>query len=986
MRFPIRPDQIFATVACCLLTQTMADAQEPTSPPRQAVIADFDQPFLFAYGTWQDKAKTTDGIAIIAGVTNQGGAGLNVSIDLTENENGSPAMRVRTGPNNQMQSVRLILVCESDYKPVWQFDLPPSDGQWHWITPRDGASLQAPNSTEEPVDGPMEVDRVVQWQITGDWAGNVAADIQIDQVAVVAATKSMLQERQRSSDQKSKQAEEKLQEQNRLLEQFSERTENSPRVVRTSMAAADVVAIEILAGKMSTCKHQAYRSEPDDTIVQRKDQNGDVVEYQLVRGGETIGSLIGNDRNWLVTWERVSGDPLLLFVADDPENFQIRIDGNPAFTPVRVSRKSRVNGWAQGSRELSLHHTLYLHLSEPISAGSTMNVAMGRLNTQKSEATLTFDPRTVRSESVHVHQIGFRTDDPVKRAFVSCWLGTGGPQKQPERFPFSIVDDATGRVAHRGTGECHFPSSKPEAMARSANFNGTDVARMDFSDFRTAGRYRVVVDGVGCSYPFTIGQDVWTSAWRSQLRGLYNNRSGIELGPPLTNFRKPRDMNPEDGYRVTRSTYRAVEAGNEAFEQLVAGDTGEPAPGWGGYHDAGDWNPRRVTHMRVTMAMLELFDQFPERLRTFDLNIPKDGDLPDMLAEAVFEFSCFRRLQLANGGVGMGLESRGDPRPMETSWHNSFPSYAYAPDYLSSWCYASVAARLSRLIEPFDAGRAADFLESGKRAMAFAELDFDRDEAAGLTKDRPSTWEATDYRNLAALELYRTTRDERYHDVFLENTVLTADQPELFRYGTAIQRDHAFHYARLPPGMGDDGIKTKAIAAIERLAVRGMEYASKNAFNVTSVDPWKPQFIGFYSTADAYDMTRAHALTGKLEYLIGAVQATQFQSGCNPNNLVYTTGVGANPVKHVFKLDARFTGQPVPEGLTPYGNIDFEKWNDEGTTWPIKWVIGNVTQPNPYAWPTHEAYWDLGGWPMLEEFTVDAWTPNVLVWGYLAFR
>ena len=29
---------------------------------------------------------------------------------------------------------------------------------------------------------------------------------------------------------------------------------------------------------------------------------------------------------------------------------------------------------------------------------------------------------------------------------------------------------------------------------------------------------------------------------------------------------------------------------------------------------------------------------------------------------------------------------------------------------------------------------------------------------------------------------------------------------------------------------------------------------------------------------------------------------------------------------------------------------------------------------------------DLGGWPMLEEFTVDQWAPNLLVWGYLAAR
>jgi len=44
------------------------------------------------------------------------------------------------------------------------------------------------------------------------------------------------------------------------------------------------------------------------------------------------------------------------------------------------------------------------------------------------------------------------------------------------------------------------------------------------------------------------------------------------------------------------------------------------------------------------------------------------------------------------------------------------------------------------------------------------------------------------------------------------------------------------------------------------------------------------------------------------------------------------------PVRNVFKLDARRTGQSVLDA---------------------------------YSWPTAEAYWDVGGQPTLEEFTVD---------------
>ncbi len=46
-------------------------------------------------------------------------------------------------------------------------------------------------------------------------------------------------------------------------------------------------------------------------------------------------------------------------------------------------------------------------------------------------------------------------------------------------------------------------------MVRTANFNFTDVARFDFSAFDKPGKYRVVVDGTGCSYPFGTARDVW---------------------------------------------------------------------------------------------------------------------------------------------------------------------------------------------------------------------------------------------------------------------------------------------------------------------------------------------------------------------------------------------------------------------------------------------------------------------------------------------
>ncbi len=96
------------------------------------------------------------------------------------------------------------------------------------------------------------------------------------------------------------------------------------------------------------------------------------------------------------------------------------------------------------------------------------------------------------------------------------------------------------------------------------------------------------------------------------------------------------------------------------------------------------------------------------------------------------------------------------------------------------------------------------------------------------------------------------------------------------------------------------------------------------------------------------------------KYLAGAVQACLFPGGANPSNMVYTSGVGANPVRHPLNLDSRLTGQPAPVGLTPYGNVDLARWGDQAwITWPITYYFGALSQPNPTEWPTTEAYFDV---------------------------
>jgi endoglucanase len=79
---------------------------------------------------------------------------------------------------------------------------------------------------------------------------------------------------------------------------------------------------------------------------------------------------------------------------------------------------------------------------------------------------------------------------------------------------------------------------------------------MEFGALDEEGEFVVVVDGIGRSYPFRIAREVWQRAVYVSGSGFYHQRSGIELGPPHTTFRRPRPFHPDDGLLIYQSSFR----------------------------------------------------------------------------------------------------------------------------------------------------------------------------------------------------------------------------------------------------------------------------------------------------------------------------------------------------------------------------------------------------------------------------------------------
>ena len=963
-------------LAVCLLFTSGALA-EPV------IVSAFDQPLLFSYGTWQDVATSGEGRFSVRGVNGKGGGGCVALCDLSAHGDRLPALRLRVGEGNQARGIALILVDQTENAARWEFALPPAGEEPVLLLPVSGAPLAEPDSLSK--GGRLDLVHITNWQVGGSWTDELV-DVEIGKALLLApeddpAVAKAQETRLAQAEAKQREAEAEL----AAARAAVDHTPESPWIERCYTVAPDVLALEIRAREIIPGRLEPYAPEAGDELRPQGHR------ADLLRNGQVVSKVVGPQLDTLVFDDRIQGDALLEVLAGRTDTWAIESVDDAAYAtpvpPLKVSRKSKPVDWQHGGwgpSSFAMRHVVYLHLPRPLTEGATYRVDCSRINLREADHEFVYAPRETWSEAVHTCQIGFRPDDPLKRGFLSVWLGTGGAQRYAEGLGFAVLEEATGREALRGALSMSRAAEQTETMwvREPRNWNYTDVLRADFSELSTPGTYRLYVDGIGCGYPFRIAEEVWEQAFLVQMLGFYNQRSGIELGPPFSEYRKPRDFHPADGVRVLQSTYSVLGTGPES---LAAGATDQLVPeGWGGYHDAGDWNPRRMSHMRGnTDLLLELLAMDPGYFGQLSWPLPDDHAVPAMLKEIMFEVDCFRRLQLPNGACRHGMETTGDPLDGEVSWKQTMEVYVYAADPWSSFMYASIAARLAGVLERYDTALAATYRDSAVRAMDWAEVEWAALREHPQVKER---WEIADDRNFAAIELYRLTGEQRWLDIFLEDTVLTQERPELFAWGQHVQTHAAFAYCLLPDELADPALKSRAKAATLVLAERALKYADGNAWGLTTSDQGRPLFQFFYSVPQAVDLVRAHYLTGESKYLAGVLQACLFPGGANPANSTFTVGVGADWPRNPLKVDARITGQPTPLGQTVYGPLDYLHWQGNFHTWPMNQLLSGVNVPGPYEWPVPEAFYDIWIYVAQDEYTVEGFGQNAYVWGYLAAR
>jgi len=645
-------------------------------------------------------------------------------------------------------------------------------------------------------------------------------------------------------------------------------------------------------------------------------------------------------------------------------NYSITSEDDPRFTtvqqPLKVGRKAKAADTLSLFRpeKFALDHWLYLVLPQPLTHGCTYTVIAKGLAPTTQSITFLFHETTLRSEALHVNQVGFTPDAP-KYAYLSQWMGDlgGADLKAFIGKPFHVVRVSdgskvfTGTVAARKDNATGAPQTSsrndgtPYSVAKRQvvpmNFTEADVLQCDFSACTEAGDYRVVVEGLGCSFPFAIDADAYRRAYYLTSRALFTQRSGIEkeFEPGLL---YPRDNHPDEGRNAFQydKNWRFMDHPNHEFKITPTGELKL----WGWYHDAGDWDGY-PSHVGVPFSLLLLYELCPDRFA--DGQVPnryrhgsagqwieegKNG-LPDLLDEASWLIQFYRRARtigkeagVTTGGVPGGY-SGVDSCAGGASWKDTRALKFSAEDPQVTYQYAACAAWLASCLDTSAKGKHPDsaaWLAEATSAYEWAKANTKPGDEAKLGGERM----------LASLCLFRATKTPAYHAQFA--TDLAQDRsfqineeswstPNLWEYAAGI-------YALLPadfPGLDaalQTTVKSKVIEATDREFVKT---AAERGYRF-GVDWCRMHTIGAFSTPILYQPAIAYKITGERKYLDVIHTSAAYFLGGNPMNMAWVTGLGQRAVRYPFHPDSwvlidynsKVYENEILPGYVPYGSCE----------------------------------------------------------------
>ena len=613
--------------------------------------------------------------------------------------------------------------------------------------------------------------------------------------------------------------------------------------------------------------------------------------------------------------------------------------------PIGISRHDR-DGRYGVFEAADVEHQVWFCLEKPMTEGESRTFTLPDGRTSQ----FAYSSR-IPSPAIKINQLGYVPSAEEKYAYVGVWAGTAG-EIELDVKGFRLVDEATGRAVFSGTAK-----RRPRDLRtqEGAPWTGDTPWELDISKFKTPGRYRIEVDGVGRSAAFTIGDESVVRSFHVHLAGMRRQRCGetchtyaIRGNFPADDHYNRADKGAQfgffdsDGMPVRLQHFNVIGANAERcrYNEKVRVE--------GGWHDAADYD-RRPYHLQAVGDFAAVA-----------LVLPRCSEA---LEEAYWGLRHLLAVQEPNGGVGTWIETAGHPGVGEgpTSERTDRAYYIARPTRNSTLEYAAYAAMVALAMRAAGETASERFVlltNSAVRAWNFAlsprnggswVIDYgskrfvyrqDNELAAGMLAKAGydlSLLTDDDDAYLAPLEQNR----ERVLRALAHGNNWKAS-PLVF-----IEFDH---FERLLPGFLRDGYK----AYVRKVTSEADQI-------VDQLESAWPYRIPWYSPASGradkmgwgfgLPLTRArvliaaHSMTWDRKYLTAAFLANDCHNGANPEGESYTRGLGVRSTGRYLDLEGKY-----PIGITPYrfsSRVEpkCEEWvfpDGLAKSWPIWRRYSNV--------------------------------------------
>ncbi len=677
----------------------------------------------------------------------------------------------------------------------------------------------------------------------------------------------------------------------------------------------------------------------------------------------------------------VYGAPLEVNLAADASLWRVKSQDDPSFTEgsaVQAWRKSKPFGVTNAKDGLRSKpdHWIFLKMPQPMRQGCSYVVEFPEgLGADVTSAQICYDIWNSPSESIHVNIVGYSPREKTMGADLYLWLGDGGERDYCsfEGKKVYLYDVAAGSAQE--AGEVKFWKARSESALEQTgeDLTGSDVWNIDFRA-PAPGRYRLVVEDVGCSMDFDVDEKIYYEPYRYALRGYYYMRVGEPIDPNVSPVpRQPRfipgvdpaglkiyltDLQPwhpewrkMGGDTWDEPHFKSPESSGFWAHRLPGNPTNELAVG--GHSDAYDWD-RHLAHVSNIYDHLLPYFLTDGRLGEDNLGIRESGNgIPDILDEVRNEVDFFLSIRTPDGGYSQGVTNPSD------DWTVMFQAGATA---IAAWANAANAAMLSDAfrIQSCDSLRqyyADKAIEAFRYAESLKKQMLDESQFLGDVSMR-----GRDFRQMAAAFLYNSTGDRKWERILAKESIVRNGKTPLYVKGSFFRQNGQTSYCQLwgtlayllcprerhYPTLYADMLSSVQAQAedehISKSSQRPSRRASNGSGNITN------QSVQLVLIAHA--LSDDEAVKADLEK--GLYLEAGWGLGRNPSNTVEMTGLGQRHFTDIYSTGHNDGVPGTHPGQTPFSGIGTWSRGDGGDAS----ILLNRLYPA----------WSEGNWPREETF------------------